>query len=54
MILAKQLIDSGSLPTRVFSDCGFSDYSSFYKAYVKHFAHSPSRNEFSPRKLPKI
>ena len=43
MILARRLIDGGQLPTKIFSDCGFSDYSSFYKAYVAYFGHSPSK-----------
>lgn len=42
MILAKRLIDGGGSPTKIFSDLGFSDYSSFYKAFVTYFGYSPS------------
>jgi len=42
MILARKLIDNGCNPTKIFSDCGYHDYSSFYKAYIKMFGHSPS------------
>lgn len=42
LIKAKNLILSGENPTHIFSECGFKDYSTFYRAYVKHFGHSPS------------
>ena len=41
LIMAKQLILSGKNPTHIFADCGFNDYSTFYRAYVKNFGHSP-------------
>ena len=42
---ARQLILSGKSPTKVFSQCGFSDYSAFYRAYQKKFSISPSETE---------
>lgn len=42
MIFAQRLLSDGALPTKIFTDCGFSDYSSFYKAYLKHFGRPPS------------
>ena len=42
MILAKRLIDGDCQPTKIYADCGFGDYSSFYKAFVSYFGHSPS------------
>ena len=43
LTLAKRLIIEGNKPSEIFTDCGFSDYSSFYKAYVRYFNHSPSQ-----------
>ena len=39
---AQELIDQGYKPTQSYSLAGFSDYSTFYRAYMKHFGHSPS------------
>lgn len=41
MIYAKSLLDKGNKPTDVYSACGYSDYSAFYKAYTKRFGQSP-------------
>ena len=41
MIYAKNLLDEGNKPTDVYSLCGYSDYSTFYKAYTKRFGQSP-------------
>ena len=41
MIYAKRLLDEGKKPTDVYSLCGYSDYSTFYKAYNKRFGQSP-------------
>lgn len=40
MIYAKKLLETKS-PTQVHLECGYADYSSFYKAYVKMFGKSP-------------
>ena len=40
--LAARLLEKGQSPTKIFSECGFGDYSSFYKAYVKQMGHPPS------------
>ncbi len=42
LILAKSLIEEGNKPTKIYFDCGYSDYSSFYKAYLKMFGYPPS------------
>ena len=42
LITAQRLISEGGNPTTVCIDCGYGDYSSFYKAYVKMFGSSPS------------
>lgn len=42
LVKAQQMIRSGEHPTHVFTRCGFSDYSVFYRAYVKAFGYSPT------------
>jgi AraC-like DNA-binding protein len=42
LITAQRLISDGQNPTTVYIDCGYGDYSSFYKAYVKMFGSPPS------------
>ncbi len=42
MIYARAQIDAGEKPTKIYADCGYKDYSSFYKAYCDFFSHSPS------------
>lgn len=42
MIYARECIDAGKKPTKIFADCGYKDYSSFYKAYCDFFSMSPS------------
>ncbi len=45
LIKARQLIEAGESPTHIYSSaCGFSNYSSFYRAYIKHFGTSPTRS----------
>lgn len=43
LVRAKQLLDAGAQPTHVYSQCGFSEYSSFYRAYVKFYGISPGK-----------
>ena len=42
LVRAKQRIDAGEPPTYVYLRCGFNDYSSFYRAYVKYYGVSPT------------
>ncbi len=42
LIKANSLIALGENPTKIFMSCGFSDYPSFYKAYIKKFGRKPS------------
>lgn len=42
LIMAETRILKGEKATKVYSDYGFGDYSSFYKAYVKMFGRPPS------------
>lgn len=38
---AKEMIRSGTAAYSACEQCGFGDYSSFYRAYVKHFGAAP-------------
>ncbi len=42
LILAREQILSGQKPSKIYPDFGYAEYSSFYRAYVKFFGHSPS------------
>lgn len=43
LIYARELILNGHKPSKIYLDCGYSEYSSFYRAYVKFFGRSPSK-----------
>ncbi len=45
LVRAKMLIESGDKPTKIYAECGFGDYSSFYKAYLKHYGSPPSSSK---------
>ena len=45
LIYAQKLIVKGQKPSKTYSDSGFSDYSSFYKAYLKFFGYPPSEEK---------
>ncbi len=47
LIAAQSLIKAGQAPTKIYSDCGFGDYSAFYRAYKKKFGISPNKNQSS-------
>ena len=42
LALARELLGRGILPTQVCEQCGFGDYSSFFRAYKSHFGTAPS------------
>ena len=42
LIYAREQILSGQKPSKIYPDCGYAEYSSFYRAYLKFFGHSPS------------
>ena len=48
LFTARERIMAGETPTSVFADCGFQDYTTFYRAYKQHFGISP--REDSPGK----
>ena len=41
LLLAHNLINEGQKPTAVYLNCGFHDYSSFFRAYKKKFGYKP-------------
>ena len=42
MVHANMLLQEGASPTKIFTECGYHDYPTFYKAYTKAFGHPPS------------
>lgn len=42
MTRARELVERGEHPTKIYTDCGYRDYSSFYKAYLSFFGSAPS------------
>ena len=42
LALAHELISGGELPTKIYTEVGFGDYATFYKAYRKAFGRPPS------------
>ena len=47
LVYARQRIEAGEGATHVYLECGFNDYSSLYRAYMKYFGTAPSN--VSPR-----
>ncbi|MDR2202287.1 MAG: AraC family transcriptional regulator [Clostridiales bacterium] len=43
ILMAESLIKSGKKPNDIFEQCGFSDYSTFFRAYKKLLGKAPSR-----------
>lgn len=41
LLMARQMIQEGSKPTQICAACGYPNYASFYRAYVKFFGHTP-------------
>lgn len=42
LVAAQQMLSLGNRPSKIFQDCGFTNYSVFYRAYKKHFGCAPS------------
>lgn len=45
IMAAHALIQSGVEPKKAAEECGFEDYSTFYRSYCKIIGHSPSQTE---------
>ena len=46
MIAAQNMLLSGKKPSEVYIHCGFEDYSTFYRSYVRYYGHSPKDLRF--------
>jgi len=44
LAMARQMLSLGNAPSLIYQNCGFSDYSVFYKAFKKHFGQPPSQH----------
>ena len=44
LVYARQRIEAGEPATHAYLACGFNDYSSFYRAYVKYFGTAPTKH----------
>jgi AraC-like DNA-binding protein len=45
LLYAHELILMGHKPSKIYLDCGYMEYSSFYRAYVNFFGCSPSKEK---------
>lgn len=45
LIAAKSMIENGSAAKKAAEECGFGDYSNFYRAFVKRFGKSPRNRD---------
>ncbi len=45
LIYARKRITENENPSKIYLQCGYNDYSSFYKAYLKMFGHSPVKDK---------
>ena len=43
MITARAMLLEGKKPTEVYAACGYTDYSTFYRAYCKYFGYTPKK-----------
>ncbi|MDD6215092.1 MAG: AraC family transcriptional regulator [Firmicutes bacterium] len=44
LLSAKELLKNGEPPTKVYTKCGFNDYTSFFRAYKTKFSVSPKND----------
>ena len=42
LLAAQRKINVGKKPTEVYIECGFRDYTTFFRCYTAYFGHSPS------------
>ena len=50
LLAARSLICQGEMPTEIYEKCGFRDYTSFYRGYVKYFGCAPSHENKTSKK----
>lgn len=51
MLKAEELITAGIHPGEIYPQLGFEEYSSFFRAFKKHFGHAPSYHQSNATKL---
>lgn len=42
LVMAQKRLLKGEKPTKIYAECGFNNYVTFYKAYTNYFGHPPS------------
>ena len=42
LMKARKMLLHGGKPTEIYTECGFDDYTTFFRNYTKHFGYSPS------------
>ena len=47
LMAARHRIRTSGQATKIYIECGFKDYSAFYRAYKKHFGVSPSEDKLT-------
>lgn len=48
LVRARAMLEEGENPTKIYTQCGFNDYSTFYRAYMKHYGCPPT--QITPQK----
>lgn len=51
LVLAQNKIRRGAKATEIYQECGFNDYTTFFRSYVKHFGYPPSKESGHKIKL---
>ena len=49
LLLAQKMLSEGQKPTEVSAQCGFLDYTTFYRNYSARFGYSPARTPYNIR-----
>ncbi len=49
LLIAQQLMDQGKRPSQVYSQCGFNDYTCFYRAFKSEYGISPRQYALTTR-----
>ncbi|MBR1751511.1 MAG: helix-turn-helix transcriptional regulator, partial [Ruminococcus sp.] len=50
LVRARELLQDGMSAKKAAEECGFKDYSVFYRAYVKRFGYSPCTTPLAPQR----
>ncbi len=44
LLSVQRKIYDGNKPTKIYRECGFGDYTTFFRCYVEYFGHAPSED----------